>query len=417
MSEEAPAAASKQDPAGFALRAAAPRPVRIRRGALIGMSACAVALVSGAVMLGLRSPAPIAVGSHDETGPSDPSASSEALASAPTGYAAAPALGPPLTGFDMLTGKPSTSGSGQPTLAPAPDGLATANPAGIRPSPATTIGDVLKSPVMVPLGAQTATRIDNGGADPATPVGSLVSSTAVGDTSTSAAAGAGSSDDPNRQNEKAAFVRTSVRDDAVNPHPLTPAASRWIVSAGSIIAASLITGLNSDLPGDVIAQVTEPVYDSPTGRTLLIPQGARLIGSNDNVVSYGQKRALIVWKRMILPDGASVALDNWAAADKAGFSGLTDRVDAHSWQLIKGVALSTVLGIGSELSYGSSDGDLARALRQSAETGTDRAGQQLVGKSLDVQPTIRVRPGWPVRVVVHQDLLLQPWRASSDVQP
>lgn len=159
------------------------------------------------------------------------------------------------------------------------------------------------------------------------------------------------------------------------------------------------------------------VYDSPSGQTLLIPQGSRLIGANDNVVSFGQKRALIVWRRLILPDGSSIQLDNWPAADKSGYTGLTDQVDGHSWQLIKGVALSTLLGVGTELSYGSSDSDLARALRQSDETGTSRAGDQLVGKSLDIQPTIRVRPGWPVRVVVHQDLLLKPWHPQLGGAP
>ena len=181
--------------------------------------------------------------------------------------------------------------------------------------------------------------------------------------------------------------------------------------AGGVIAASLITGLNSDLPGLVIAQVTENVFDSATGRFLLIPQGARLIGSYDSVVAFGQRRALLVWQRIILPDGASIQLDNLPATDAAGYAGLADQVDFHTWQLLKGVALSTLLGVGTELNLGDGESDLVRAIRQSTQQSASQAGQQIVGKQLDVQPTLRIRPGWPLRVIVHKDLILRPWRA------
>src|SRR5207248_6912038 len=134
-----------------------------------------------------------------------------------------------------------------------------------------------------------------------------------------------------------------------NPHGLTPAPSPDTLLAGSVISASLITGLRSDLPGLVTAQVTENTYDSVTGRILLIPQGARLIGNYDSVVAFGQKRALVVWQRIIMPDGSSLRIDNAPATDPSGYAGLQDRVDLHTWQLLKGVALSTLLGVGSEL--------------------------------------------------------------------
>lgn len=176
-----------------------------------------------------------------------------------------------------------------------------------------------------------------------------------------------------------------------------------------MISASLITGLNSDLPGLVTAQVTENAYDSVTGRTLLIPQGARLIGSYDSVVAFGQSRALVVWQRIILPDGSSIRIDNVPAADMAGYAGLSDRIDRHTWQLLKGVALSTLLGVGTELRFGNGESDLVRAIRESAQQSGARAGDQLVTRNLNVQPTLRVRPGWPLRVVVHKDLVLRPW--------
>jgi type IV secretion system protein VirB10 len=182
------------------------------------------------------------------------------------------------------------------------------------------------------------------------------------------------------------------------------------LSAGAVIAASLITGLNSDLPGMVVAQVTENVRDSATGRTILIPQGARLIGAYDSVVAFGQQRALLVWQRILLPDGSSVRLDNMPATDAAGYAGLEDKVDFHEWRLLKGIVLSSLLGVGSEFSSGGGDGDLVRALRDSAWQNGARAGDQIVSRNLDVQPTIRVRPGWPVRAVLNKDLVLNPWR-------
>lgn len=178
--------------------------------------------------------------------------------------------------------------------------------------------------------------------------------------------------------------------------------------AGSVIAASLMTGLNSDLPGMVVAQVTEPVFDTVTGRILLIPQGSRLIGSYDSVVAFGQRRALLVWQRIILPDGSSVQIDNLPATDSAGYAGLADKVDFHSWQLLKGVALSTLLGVGTELTLGSDESDLVGAIRQSTQQSANQAGQQIVSKNLNIQPTITVRPGWPLRVIVHQDIVLRP---------
>jgi type IV secretion system protein VirB10 len=141
----------------------------------------------------------------------------------------------------------------------------------------------------------------------------------------------------------------------------------------------------------------------------LIPQGARLIGRYDSGTSYGQKRALVVWQRILFPDGSSLRLDNMPASDAAGEAGLTDRVDGHSWQLIKGVILSSLLGVGSQLSFGNEHG-IARALRESVQQNGSQAGEQLVAKGLNVQPTIKVRPGWPVRVLVSEDLVLPPWK-------
>ena len=219
--------------------------------------------------------------------------------------------------------------------------------------------------------------------------------------------------DATEPTRKLAFLKDGPEKSIYNPHALQTPASPYQLMAGSVISASLVTGLNSDLPGFVIAQVTEHVYDTATGRHLLIPQGTRLVGKYDNVVAFGQERALVVWQRLILPDGSSIVIDNLPATDTGGYAGLADAVDLHTWKLLKGVALATVLGVGSELVFGSSDNDLVRALQLSTQSTTNRAGQRLVERNLNVQPTITVRPGWPLRVIVHKDLVLRPYRGPG----
>ena len=145
---------------------------------------------------------------------------------------------------------------------------------------------------------------------------------------------------------KLTFLRSGPEKEIYNPHGLQTPASPYQLMAGTVIAASLVTGLNSDLPGFVIAQVTENIFDSVSGRFLLLPQGSRLIGKYDNVVAFGQERALVIWQRIILPDGSSVVIDSLPATDTGGYAGLADQVDLHTWQLLKGIALATVLGVG-----------------------------------------------------------------------
>ncbi|MCG8433421.1 MAG: TrbI/VirB10 family protein, partial [Gammaproteobacteria bacterium] len=205
--------------------------------------------------------------------------------------------------------------------------------------------------------------------------------------------------------------------DIYTPHGLQTPASPYQVMAGTVIAASLITGINSDLPGFVIAQVTEHVYDSITGRHLLIPQGARLLGRYDSVVAFQQERALVVWQRLVLPNGASVVIDNLPATDLAGYAGLEDQVDFHTWRLIRGIGLSTLLSVGTELAGSDGEDDLVRAFRESAQGNISRAGERIVERNLDIQPTIKIRPGWPLRVIVHKDLVLSPYRGSGGAAP
>jgi len=216
--------------------------------------------------------------------------------------------------------------------------------------------------------------------------------------------------DQNNQQRKLDFLNQQDTGGIYNPHALQTPASPHQVMAGSVIAASLIIGINSDLPGLVVAQVTENLYDTVTGQTLLIPQGARLIGTYDSVVAFGQSRALLVWQRIILPDGSSIQIDNLPASDAAGYAGLEDEVDYHTWQLLKGIAMATLLGVGTELSFGSNESDLVSAIRESTQQNAAQAGQRLTEKNLNIQPTITIRPGWPLRIIVQRDIVLRPYK-------
>ena len=224
--------------------------------------------------------------------------------------------------------------------------------------------------------------------------------------------GTPSGTDATDQTRKLAFLKAGPEKEIYNPHAQQTPVSPYQLMAGTIIAASLVTGLNSDLPGFVIAQVTEHVYDSVSGRFLLIPQGSRLVGRYDSVIAHGQQRALLVWQRIIRPDGSSIQIDNLPATDTAGYAGLQDGVDLHTWQLLKGIGLATVLGVGTSLAFGptTNDSDLVRALRESTGQTTNRAGQRLIERELNVQPTLTVRPGWPLRIIVHKDIILTPYR-------
>lgn len=220
--------------------------------------------------------------------------------------------------------------------------------------------------------------------------------------------GVGGDSDPNKQDSKIAFAGSAEIDDILNPHGLIDAVSPYQVMAGTIIPASLITGLNSDLPGTIIAQVTQPVYDTVSGAHLLIPQGARLIGRYDSQVSFGQDRALIVWDRVLFPNGASLQIDAMPGADAAGYAGLSDKVDNHWGRIFVAAGLASLLGIGTELAVDDDDG-LTRAIRNSYQDTANQAGQRVVDRNLNIQPTLKVRPGWPLRVIVTRDLVLRPY--------
>lgn len=405
MNETAPVPAApspgpaKVDPETLVLRGNPARATRFRRGAIITIAGVGTTCLAGAVWLAFKPISFFSNGPADGRGQAVVNAPADAFDGAPTSYADVPKLGPRLPG-DL--GRPILEKQRELDMKgpndPAADAAARAaqEAESERQRLAAEQRAARQSGVMLQLA--------NGGSYPSVAAAvSQAQSIAEGSSAEEAT-------DPGGQRRKDELVGRENTQSHVNPHRLEAPASPWTLQAGSVIAGSLITGLNSDLPGIVTAQVTENAYDSVTGRTLLIPQGSRLIGSYDSVVAFGQSRALVIWQRIILPNGASIRINNAPASDTEGHSGLSDRVDRHTWQLLKGVALSTLLGVGTELGWGSSESDLVRAIRESAQQNGARAGEQIVARNLDVQPTLKVRPGWPLRIVVHQDLILSPWR-------
>lgn len=396
MSEAVTTPAPKVDPETLAIRTKPARAIRFRRGVIIAIAALGSISLMAVAWIALKPRVFSTVADRQELSEPSNRPSADALNGLPATYGDAPKLGPPLPGdlgrpilesqrrMATETG-PGSDLSGQQAAQERERQLAELKAA--RESGVLVQGRTASSPSIGPDAAGASTSI------PA-PAASLALDP---------------DRDPNAQGRKAQFVGTLDRSDDVNPHTLTTAPSPYLLSAGSVISASLITGLRSDLPGLVTAQVTSQVFDSPTGRILLIPQGSRLIGSYDSVVAFGQKRALIVWQRIMLPDGSSMRIDNVPATDASGYAGLQDKVDFHTWALLKGVALSTLLGVGSQLTV-TGESDLVQAIRESTQQNVSRAGDQLTSRNLNIQPTITIRPGATVRLVVHKDLILAPWR-------
>jgi type IV secretion system protein VirB10 len=397
------APAPKVDPETLVLRGSPRRAVRFRKGLLIGIAGAGAASIAAIAWVALRPAGLHLAANPDELYSIDRKTTPEALNRLPGSYGqvppGVPRLGPPLPG-DL--GRPILDRQGEMAAPGRPDAAADSAAQAAESEHQRRMAEARQargSPVLMQLAR------GGGGEAGSAPI---AASSAAGD-----APAADGRAGPAGQGQNLAFMNSRDTGGALNPHALQQPASRWLVSAGTVIAASLLTGLDSDLPGLVVAQVSEPVADSATGRTTLIPQGSRLIGRYDSVVAFGQRRALVIWQRIVLPGGASIELDNFTATDAAGYAGVADSVDFHTWRVLGGIGLSTLLGVGTQLTFGTSEADLVRALRESAQQNADRAGQRIVERNLDIQPTIRVRPGFPLRVLVHKDIVLAPWRNAS----
>ncbi len=393
------------------LRAAPGRkPVRFRKGVVIGAAAIASAGILGVTMLALQSPdlrpnlrPNLRSGQPTEQlYNTDRKPTPDGLAALPGDYSQVqpktPELGPPLPG-DL--GRPILERQRQLGIAPGGQELSEAE-------------QRLASQAIQAKEAAVFFPLENRQKAPAATAQPMQTEALQPGTARHTGEPARDPDrDLHHQQRTLDFLNSQGAGGITNPHALQTPASPYQVMAGSVIAASLITGINSDLPGLVTAQVTENVHDTVTGSALLIPQGSRLIGTYDSVVAFGQSRAMLVWQRIILPDGSSIRIDNLPATDAAGYAGLEDEVDYHTWRLLKGIAMATLLGVGTELTFGEGESDLLRAIRESTQANTAQAGGRLTEKNLDIQPTITIRPGWPLRIVVQRDIVLRPYHGNK----
>lgn len=400
--EQAPAAPASPD--GFRLGGEPPRVMRLSRKALATIGVAASLGIGGLLIYALQ---PKSHAPQENLYDTNSRNRADQVTGAPANYADVPKLGPPLPG-DL--GRPIVAAQqdGQnvpiPPIGPPANGtpppdprIAAAQQARDR---AAQERDSARTSQLFLAGNTGAS--DNRTAAPAGPPPAVAAAT--GDTAQPAPV--------TPVSNRRAFLDQRGTRGTESTERIMRLVSPHVVQSGSIIPAALITGIRSDLPGQITAQVTQNVYDSPTGRILLIPPGSRLIGEYDSDVAAGQNRVMLAWDRLILPGGHSILLDRLPGADAAGMAGLEDRTDYHWGNMLKAALISTLLGAGNEL-VASDDSDLVRALRFGTQDTVNQTGRQVVQRQLNVPPTLTVRPGFTLRIIVTRDLILEPFQTGA----
>jgi len=385
--------------AAMRLRPEPPRVTRLSRKVLTGLGLVAGLGIGGALIYALH--ARRDHGPGQELYATDIKATPDGLAGLPKDYTGIPKLGPPLPGDlgrPLLNAQtaaqppiPTMGGMPNPALSPEAQHQ-------LQESEAARTGRLF---------AQTNTRPASSVVAQQVAPTSVTAPAAVPDLTSLGLAPPAAT--PTAQERQLAFLNQAVDRRTVAPDRVAAPASANVLQAGAVIPAALITGIRSDLPGQITAQVTENIHDSPTGRILLIPQGTRIIGQYDTGVGFGQRRVLLAWNRLIFPDGRSIVLERQPGADAEGYAGLEDGVDYHWGELFKAAVLSTILSVGASAGTSGSDSDLDSALREGASDSISQTGRQIVQRQLNIAPTLTIRPGFPVRVMVTRDLVLEPY--------
>jgi len=383
MTNEAPASAAEAPQAPkphaasiTAIRAAPPKPRRLSRKTLMAGTLALGALIAFALVNGLserdRSTSSDEDAQQSQQGANPP----ENIREAPANYDLTQLQPPAEDGRDYFWGDHAPSDAALADSEPAPTPQAPA-----QPSPLEAEADAAR-----------------------------ISSILFGERGSGARAPANNQTFTDSDRRSAFLNGQRGRDDGVLDAAYAPPRSPYTIQAGSTISAALVTALNSDQPGRVIAQVSENVFDSVTGETLLIPQGARLIGAYDADTAYGERRLLVVWNRLIMPNGWSIPLRGMPGADATGSAGLGGDVDAHIGRIAVASLLSAVLGVAANESEGD-DGDarLSQSIGDAAAQQAAQTGSRIVDRELNVRPTLRIRAGARLRVLVSQDILLRPY--------
>lgn len=358
-----------------AIRAAPPKPKRLSRKTLMAGALILSAIVAFALVTGL-SDRDRARADNQDSQPVQPASPPESVRIAQAEYSADD-LAPPLEdGHDYLWGDHRPEGD-----ADAQDATPLSSPAAPAPSPLELEADAARISA-IRFGAGSRRPIDR------------------------QADGVGAAPGPG-----AAFLASQrERDDGVLDATYRPPRSPYAIQAGSTISAALVTALNSDQPGRVVAQVTEDVYDSVTGDHLLVPQGARLLGAYDAATSHGDQRLLIVWNRLVMPNGWSIALRGMPGTDAAGASGVGDTVDSHLGRIAVASLISGALSVAANEAEDDDSDHLSESVGNAAAQEAARVGGRIIDRELSVRPTLRIRAGATVRVLVSQDIVLRPYR-------
>ena len=215
----------------------------------------------------------------------------------------------------------------------------------------------------------------------------------------------------NEQQEKKDFLTSEPGRKNYNSYEEMTSFSPYEIKAGSILPGIMISGINSDLPGTIMGNIREDVYDTVSGNYLLIPKGTRVVGTYDSAITFGQSRILIVWQRLIFPNGNSLNLDNFPGVDLSGYAGVTGKVNNHTFKLFQAVVLSSILGAGGAIVTNDRyDDDWRVAAAQGGGEQIISIGNTVANKILGIQPTIEVAPGSRFNVIVNSDIILTPYK-------
>lgn len=373
----------REGPDAFKLGGELPQVMRLSRKALAAIGAAASLTIGGALIYALQ---PQSREGPENLVDTESRNRADNVISAPADYGKVPKLGPPLPG-DL--GGPIVKAQDDGKFVPLPP-IEQQSAAMPPPDPALAAAEQARRASEQERDSARTSRLF---------LGTEANSGSPGATPSPAT--------PAGEPAPTSFLAIRKGKQITSAERIERPASPNILQAGSIIPAALITGIRSDLPGQITAQVTQNVYDSPTGRILLIPQGSRLIGEYDSEIALGQNRVLLAWDRLLLPGGRSILLDRFPGADASGKAGLSDRTEYHWGNMLKAALISTLLGAGTEI-ITNDQSDLARALRFGTQDTVSQTGRQVVERELKVPPTLTVRPGFALRIIVTRDLIMEP---------
>lgn len=269
---------------------------------------------------------------------------------------------------------------------------------------------------MQALDAPTAAG-GEGSAMPSTPVMSTSAGIPPGLNHDAMSQGASLNTDPNKQAQKQAWLKQSPETQDYLNHTRQAPLSPYELKAGSVIPAVMISGINSDLPGQLIAEVRQNVYDTATGQYLILPQGARLVGTYDNGVTMGQSRVLVAWTRVIYPDGSSLDLGLMPGADASGYAGFNDKTNNHYARIFGGALMLSMFSAGVQLSQPQPKGDdntysSSQIIAASLGQQLGDLGIEVTRRNLDIAPTLEIRPGYLFNIMITKDIILKPWRGN-----